>query len=143
MIVWGPLLLIRAALPHLASAGRIINISSAASRNANPDAIMFYGAAKAALESMTRSLAVKYAPLKKVTINSALVGPTETEAAAALYAQNPAMKEMFSQAPTAEKRIGSTRDVANIVSFLAGEESRWINGCSVPADGGSQLVRQG
>ena len=104
---------------------------------------MFYGAAKAALDSMTRSLAVKYAPLKNITINSALVGPTETESAAALFAQNPAIKEMMAQKPTAEKRIGSTKDVANIVSFLAGEESRWINGCSVPADGGSQLARQG
>ncbi len=103
---------------------------------------MFYGAAKAALDSMTRSLAVKYAPLKKITINSALVGPTETEAAAAMFAQNPAIKETMAQKPTAEKRIGATRDVANIVRFMASEESRWINGYSVPADGRRQLARQ-
>ena len=75
--VYSPLCTTRAALPHLpASGGRIINISSIASREPNFDPVMTYGASKTALDSFTRSLASMYAAEKKATFNSVSVGPT-------------------------------------------------------------------
>lgn len=142
--VFGPAHLIRAALPYVPETGRIINISSVAGRRANADGrIVYYGASKAALDSLTRSLAVIYAPRKRITVNSVCVGPTPTGPMEDMLRNNPAMYEAILQRPSAEKRLGRPEDVAGIVCFLAGEESRWINGCSMPADGGSMLERQG
>ena len=137
-LVWASFDLIRAAIPHIAPSGRIINISSGASRVPNPDGVAFYGASKAALESLTRSLAMRYAPSKKLTVNSVVVGPTNTDAAAAFP---PEIVKMMADLATAEPRIGEPNDVASIVSFLASEESRWINGNSIPADGGASSRR--
>lgn len=125
------------------------------------------------MDSYTRSLATNYSAPKKITINSVLVGPTQTDNAMAGFAGATAVVEMLAGKATAEKvsllilrerhtlasepltsiqlntnhmlqqRLGEPRDVANIVAFLASEESRWINGVSMPADGGSQLERQG
>ena len=142
--VFAPMDLIRAALDHIPESGRIINISSVAGRRPNPDSrLMYYGASKAALDGMTRCLAVKYAPLKKITINTVCVGPTMTQPVQEYMRREPQVYEALIQRPSAERRLGTPEDVAGIVSFLAGEESRWINGCSVPADGGSMLPRQG
>jgi len=60
--VFAPMSIINASLDHLPDrGGRIINISSIASKMANPDPIMTYGASKSALDSITRSLAAKFA----------------------------------------------------------------------------------
>src|SRR5271156_2330495 len=140
-----PLSVIRSAFPYLpARGGRIINISSVASKEANPDPLMAYGASKAALDSFTRSLAARFAAEKHCTINSVSVGGTETDAALAVMKMMPAeMLEEIRGKQTAERRLGVPEDIAMIVGFLASEESRWINGANVPANGGSILVLQG
>jgi 3-oxoacyl-[acyl-carrier protein] reductase len=140
-----PLSVIRSAFPYLpARGGRIINISSVASKEANRDPIMAYGASKAALDSFTRSLAARFAAEKHCTINSVSVGGTETDAAlAALKMMPEETLEKIRAQQTAEHRLGKPEDIAMIVGFLASEESRWINGANVPANGGSLLVLQG
>ena len=45
--------------------------------------------------------------------------------------------------PSAEKRFGEVDDIVGIVSFLASDEARWINGNLIPANGGSMLDLQG
>ena len=140
-----PLSVIRAAFPYLPErGGRIINISSVASKEANRDPLMTYGASKAALDSFTRSLASMFASEKHCTINSVSVGGTETDAALAAIKMLPAgVLEDIRGKQTAEKRLGLPEDIAMIVGFLASEESRWINGANVPANGGSMLLLQG
>jgi 3-oxoacyl-[acyl-carrier protein] reductase len=140
-----PLSVIRSAFPYLpARGGRIINISSVASKEANRDPIMAYGASKAALDSFTRSLAARFAAEKHCTINSVSVGGTETDAALVAMKMMPVeMVEEIRGKQTAERRLGVPEDIAMIVGFLASEESRWINGANVPANGGSVLVLQG
>ena len=140
-----PLSVIRSAFPYLpASGGRIINISSVASKEANRDPIMAYGASKAALDSFTRSLAAVFAAEKHCTINSVSVGGTETEAALKAIKMMPKeMVEAIKGKQTAEHRLGVPEDIAMIVGFLASEESRWVNGANVPANGGSMLLLQG
>ena len=140
-----PISVIRAVFPYLPErGGRIINISSVASKEANRDPIMAYGASKAALDSFTRSIAAVFAAEKHCTINSVSVGGTETEAALAAIKMMPQdMVEAIRAKQTAEKRFGVPEDIAMIVGFLASEESRWINGANVPANGGSMLSLQG
>ena len=143
--VFAPISIIRAALPHLPPyGGRVINISSVTSREPNIDPVMTYGASKAALDSFTRSLASRYAAEKHATFNSVSVGPTTTDALKTILDKMPAeIIEQFKMKQTAEHRFGTPEEVAMIVGFLASDESRWINGASVPANGGSLIVLQG
>lgn len=133
---WGSIQLIRAALPHIRPGGRIINISSTSSKRPNLDPTMAYGMSKAALDSITRSLAVKYAAQKKITVNSVSPGPTETDLLAQTLEGDQELAASVAQGSSAEKRTGTPEDVAGIVGFLASDEARWINGNNVPASGG-------
>ena len=133
---WGSIQLIRAALPFIRPGGRIINISSSSAKRPNLDPTMAYGMSKAALDSITRSLAVKYAAEKKITINSVSPGPTGTDLLAQTLKGDGKLAAMVAQGSTAEKRTGTPEDVAGIVGFLASDEARWINGHHVPANGG-------
>lgn len=131
-----------AALPHLPPRhGRIINISSIASRDAPPDPLMAYGASKAALESFTRSMAAAFGQKHLATFNSISTGPTKTEAMEKAIDGGritEAFLEMHKSNTTAEYRFGEPQDVAMIVAWLASEEARWINGACVMANGGAK-----
>jgi 3-oxoacyl-[acyl-carrier protein] reductase len=143
--LYAPLSLIRASLPHLPpSGGRIINISSIASREPCPDPVMIYGASKAALDSLTRSLATAYAADKRATFNSISVGGTSTDAQKSIMEAIPReMVDMYERKQTAEHRFGMPEDVAMAVGWLCTEEARWINGASVPVNGGGMIAVQG
>lgn len=140
---FAPMSIVNAALPHLpAQHGRVINISSTASKNA-PDPMMSYGASKAALDSYTRSLATSFAREKKATFNSVSVGATRTEAMENAITSNALpdgfLEELVDRV-SADARFGEPEDVAMIVAWLASEESRWINGASVMAHGGDMYM---
>lgn len=141
---FAPMSVVRSALPHLpARGGRIINISSIASRDAPPDPLMTYGASKAALESFTRSLAMAYGKEHLATFNSVSVGATKTESMKNAIEGNFFPKEFVDKImdrSSAEYRIGEPEDVAMIVAWLASEESRWINGASIMANGGDKAM---
>ncbi|KIW23053.1 uncharacterized protein PV07_11285 [Cladophialophora immunda] len=144
---YAPLSLINAALPHLPEkGGRIINISSVSSKLANGDMYLTYGASKAALDSITRSLAANLGVQTGATFNSVSVGTTRTDVIQTMLDQyGDKLREQLSSAFTAEKRIGEAEDVAFVVGFLASDKSRWINGASIPANGGQKdlLALQG
>ncbi|OCT51199.1 3-oxoacyl-[acyl-carrier-protein] reductase FabG [Cladophialophora carrionii] len=145
--VFGLISIVQAALPHLPPrGGRVINISSIASKSANPDPMMIYGASKAAVDSITRSLALTYGIRTGATFNSVSVGGTLTDAMKKVIEHaGPAAEQQVIADFTAEKRIGVPEDIAFVVGFLASEEARWINGSQVAANGGSRglLALQG
>ena len=141
---FAPMSIIRAAPAHLpAGNGRIINISSIASKDGPPDPLMSYGASKAALDSFTRSLAITYARKHLASFNSVSVGATRTEAMdkaiSGKFFSDAFIEKMLDRS-SAEKRIGEPEDVAMIVAWLASEESRWINGASIMANGGDKAM---
>ena len=141
---FAPMSIIGAALAHLPSRnGRIINISSIASRDGPPDPLMSYGASKAALDSFTRSLALALARKHSASFNSVSVGPTRTDAMAKAidgkFFSDEFMEKMYDRS-SAEQRIGEPEDVAMIVAWLASQESRWINGASIMAHGGDKAM---
>ncbi|KAF4462406.1 short-chain dehydrogenase reductase sdr [Fusarium albosuccineum] len=136
--VFAAMSITNAVLPHLPEhGGRVINISSMSAKAGNPDPIITYGASKAALDSVTRSLAKTFALSKRATFTSVTVGLTETDAYA-MAKQNfpPEVLEAQIQEFTAAKRIGTPEDVAYVVGFLASEEARWVNGACISANGG-------
>ncbi|KAJ9614289.1 hypothetical protein H2200_002425 [Cladophialophora chaetospira] len=142
---WAPAQLFLNALPHIPRGGRVIMIGSTASKAANPDPVVPYGASKAALDSITRSLALIYSAKHGITINSVSVGATKTELLRSPEEGGVLPQEfidMLASKHTADRRLGEVEDIAGIVGFLASEESRWINGNNVPANGGSMLEAQ-
>ncbi|KAJ9627407.1 uncharacterized protein PV06_07216 [Exophiala oligosperma] len=140
---WAPTQLTLQALPHLPRGGRVINISSTASRQPNQEIATMYGASKAAFDSFTRSLAFNYSAEKGITINSVCVGPTMTDVMRAIQAAGMTWMEDLKNAATAEKRLAEPEDIACVVGWLASDEARWVNGNHVPANGGSMLELQG
>lgn len=137
--VYAPVATTVAFMEHAApkSGGRVINISSTASKTANAEPMITYGASKAALDSFTRSFAHVYAAEKGITFNSVIVGHTATEALIAALPMMPAgyADKVFADT-SAAPRFGEPEEIAYIVGFLASEEGRWVNGAAVSANGG-------
>ena len=113
--------------------GSIINVSSV-----NGDRAMVgmsgYGASKAALLHFTRNAAMEGARLG-VRINSVTPGPIMTPATKAWFDSDPNAGAAIADA-NPMGRIGTPEEVANVVYFLASDESSYITGASIPVDGG-------
>jgi len=126
--------LARAAAPHLAKHGRgaIVNISSSMSHRVD-SGFVAYGAAKAALDQMTRLLAHEWAP--KIRVNAIAVGATKTEALS-FVTQMPGVEDgMVAKTPLA--RLGEPEDIALAVLYLASPASSWVTGQVLAVDGGA------
>jgi len=116
-----------------AGPARIINVSSVLGRiGARLQGT--YGMTKAALISMTQTLAVELGETG-IRVNAVAPGVIETKLAAALHS-NPQMLEQFVLPHTAMKRIGQPEEVAGIVAFLASDASSYITGQVMTVDGG-------
>ncbi len=93
-------------------------------------------AAKVALESLSRSIAVEYAPYG-IRCNVIQAGITETPALAAI----PGNDHMKAQARLRNPfhRLTTPRDVANAIYLLSVDEAAWINGAVIRVDGGEHI----
>jgi NAD(P)-dependent dehydrogenase (short-subunit alcohol dehydrogenase family) len=137
----GPFLLTQAIARRMAAhhiAGVIINISSTASQLARPG-IAHYGASKAALNQLTRILAIELAT-HHIRVNAVLPGVIATETVQALI-QTPAgqREHQGKLAKIPLKRLGTTQDVVNQVMFLLSEQSAYCTGSLFTVDGGFTL----
>ena len=112
--------------------GTVINISSMASLAATPNGSV-YSATKAAVDSVTRTLAAELGP-KKILVNSVLPGPVETDGALSLSNWDEFSARLVQQTPLG--RIGKPADIAKVVSFLASDDAGWITGQVIPVAGG-------
>jgi NAD(P)-dependent dehydrogenase (short-subunit alcohol dehydrogenase family) len=133
--VRAPYFLIQRLLPVLADEGRIVSLSSVATRMANPVQTSF-AMTKGALETMTRTLAQELGA-RGITVNAVAPGATRTEANGAFF-ETPGLTELI-VGQTALGRLGSGADVAEVVAFLASPAARWITGQVVDASGGLHL----
>jgi NAD(P)-dependent dehydrogenase (short-subunit alcohol dehydrogenase family) len=117
-------------------AGSVINISSVGSESTGA-AGMFaaYGASKAALNHITRSLAAEFAPT--IRVNVVLPGLIDTPRTSASRTPE---RLAASLENIALGRIGLPSDVAGVVVFLASPQSSWMTGSIVRVDGGGGLV---
>ncbi|MGW0857720.1 SDR family oxidoreductase [Streptomyces sp. NPDC002690] len=130
-----PLFIIQEALKRMGVGGRIVNISSAASRRALPRTLA-YSMSKGAVDSLTRTLAEELGP-RGITVNAVAPGFVETEMNASRRATEEARSAIA--ALSTFDRIGRPEDIADIVAFLASDDSRWITGQYIDATGGSKL----
>jgi 3-oxoacyl-[acyl-carrier protein] reductase len=132
--VLAPLLASQEALKHFGPAGgNIINISSVVS-TLTPAQASVYGASKAALDAVTRSLAKELGP-RNIRVNAINPGMVETEGVHAAGLADGDFRAQI-QAQTPLGRIGQPGDIAPTAVFLASEESAWITGETLLVAGG-------
>ncbi|SCE83759.1 NAD(P)-dependent dehydrogenase, short-chain alcohol dehydrogenase family [Micromonospora matsumotoense] len=130
--VRAPYFIIERALPLLRDGGRIITISSVATRMANPDQTSF-AMTKGAVETMTLALANQLGA-RGVTVNAVAPGATRTATNSPAFA-TPGLVELITSM-TALDRLGGPGDVADVVAFLASDAARWVTGQVIDASGG-------
>ncbi|WNF30947.1 SDR family oxidoreductase [Streptomyces sp. C11-1] len=128
-----PFFIVQRALALLRDGGRIINISSGLTRCANPDQVA-YSMTKGAVEQITLHFARHLAP-RGITVNS--VAPGITNNGGPVFDIPEAVEQMAQL--SAFKRVGEAVDVADVVTFLATHEARWITGAFIDASGGTLL----
>lgn len=126
----------RAALPVMAATGRggrVVNLSSIAAFAGLPN-LVAYNATKAALDAMTRTMAVEYGPAG-VTANSIAPGTITTEMVQQMMDATPALAEKFVN-KTALGRVGSVDETAWPIVFLLSDASGFMTGQVMLVDGG-------
>lgn len=111
----------------------IINIASVSAARPSPGTAA-YGAAKAGLVNLSRSLAVEWAP--KVRVNAIIAGLIVTEQAHLHYGDDAGIAAVGGTIPLG--RMASTEDIANVCLFLASTLSAYVSGSAVTADGGGE-----
>ncbi|MCX5350006.1 MULTISPECIES: SDR family oxidoreductase [Streptomyces] len=119
------------AARRLRAGGALINFSSSVIALAIPG-YSAYAATKGAVEAMTLIVARELRG-RDVTVNAVAPGPTAT----ALFLEGKdeeTIARMAAQPPL--ERLGTPRDIAEVVSFLAGPAGRWVNGQVLRANGG-------
>jgi NAD(P)-dependent dehydrogenase (short-subunit alcohol dehydrogenase family) len=122
--------------------GAIVNVSSHQARRPVPGALP-YATAKAAIEGLTRALAVEYGP-RGVRVNAVALGSIRTERHDAFLAQ----QEPWAAERVEEElrllhpvgRVGSPEEVAAAIVYLLSDEASFITGATVPVDGGRSAL---
>lgn len=118
--------------------GAIVNLSSITAR-AHPPNTGLYSASKAAVEQLTRGLALELGPAG-VRVNAVAPGTVPTEGSHAHYGQGDTLTRRAAVHPLG--RLGVTDDIANAVSWFCSPESSYVTGQVLAVDGG-YLISQG
>jgi 3-oxoacyl-[acyl-carrier protein] reductase len=132
--VLGPILAIQEGVKHFNGSGAsVINISSVVSERPVPNSVV-YSSTKAALDSVTRALALELGP-RKIRVNTLAPGGVETEGAVtAGVVGSDFEKTIVSNTPLG--RFGQPDDIAKVAVFLASDDSSWLTGERIEAAGG-------
>jgi 3-oxoacyl-[acyl-carrier protein] reductase len=130
--VRAPYFIIQRALPLLRDGGRIVTISSVATRMANPTQTSF-AMTKGAVETMSTTLAHELG-VRGITVNAVAPGATRTSTNGSFF-EAPGLAE-FIAGTTALGRLGGPDDIADVVAFLTSDAARWITGQVIDASGG-------
>ena len=142
--VTGTLFCTQAALPHLRTGGggSIVNQSSVAAL-VGSHGLAAYSAAKGAVLALTRTLAAELAP-DGIRVNAICAGTVDTPMARPLLAVRGRGDLELGAKLTAERypigRIGTPEEIARTALFLASEDSSFVTGAILTADGGMTIV---
>jgi NAD(P)-dependent dehydrogenase (short-subunit alcohol dehydrogenase family) len=130
--VKAPFFLVQQLLSTLRDGGRIINISSGVTRIPFPH-IMSYNMTKGALNTFTMHLAHLLGP-RNITVNAVLPGIIDTDVNAS-WLHTPE-GQATAKSIAALGRTGDISDIADVVAFLASNDSRFVTGDTIDATGG-------
>jgi NAD(P)-dependent dehydrogenase (short-subunit alcohol dehydrogenase family) len=131
-----PLILAQAAntvMQDQPQGGVIVNVSSVSALRPSPGTAA-YGAAKAGLDSLTRSLAVEWAP--RVRVNAIDVGMVRTEQTDLHYGGAAGVSAIEATVPLG--RLATPRDVGNVAAFLASPLAAYVSGATLEVHGGGE-----
>ncbi len=133
---WGVLVAAQEAAKRMAGGGYIVNVSSIfASRAARYS--LAYSAAKAAVEAITRCLALELAR-QSIVVNCVAPGLVRTEMSRVYWESERFMARLAHATPAG--RMAEPEDIAGVVAFLCSEDARWLRGQVLTADGGATMV---
>jgi len=119
--------------------GKMVSISSLGSRLVWP-IYTAVGVSKAALEALTRYLAIELAP-RNICVNGISAGAVETEAMR-IYATEEDLRQLSRQTTPAGRMV-LPEDIANVVAFLCSDQAFMIRGQIIVVDGGLSLTSIG
>jgi 7-alpha-hydroxysteroid dehydrogenase len=117
--------------------GAIVNLSSIAATRTQPE-LMAYSIASAAVDQMTRSLAVVLAP-KGIRVNAVAFGSVLSGCLSQAFKQDPEWRGLVEDG-TPLGRIADARELAETVQFLASDASSFMTGQVLTVDGGRSLL---
>ncbi|MFE5097242.1 SDR family NAD(P)-dependent oxidoreductase [Streptomyces sp. NPDC056638] len=128
--VRAPYLYAQAALQYLVEGGRIVSIGSCIAQRVAFGGSALYATSKAAMIGFTKGMARELGP-HGITVNLVHPGPIDTD-------MNPGDGDSadFQRGFTALGRYGTAAEVADAVSYLAGESARYVTGAELAVDGG-------
>jgi NAD(P)-dependent dehydrogenase (short-subunit alcohol dehydrogenase family) len=129
----GAFLMSRAVAPALLDrGGSVVNVASVLGSTASPR-LAGYGASKAGLVQLTRTLAREWAD-RRVRVNALCPGYVETEMTAPMLAHNHLRDEIVAATPLG--RLATVEEVAGPALFLASDEASYVTGAALYVDGG-------
>ncbi|KAK9312378.1 hypothetical protein V1524DRAFT_439491 [Lipomyces starkeyi] len=131
--VKGPFFMVQMATPYIPEGGRVMLFSSSLTSHSmiTPNYLL-YAATKGAVEQMTRVLA-KDLGKRNITVNTISPGPIGTDA----YYVGKTEQMILMQSNLAPAgRLGEPEDVADVIAFIACDQSRWMNGQNIRINGG-------
>jgi 3-oxoacyl-[acyl-carrier protein] reductase len=120
----------QAAVKHMQSGGRIINVGSCNAERVPNTGMSAYATSKAALVGLVKGLARDLGP-RGITINNVLPGPVDTD----MNPSNTDFAKMMLQF-MAVPHYGTGEDIAALVAYLASPEASYVTGASLSIDGG-------
>ncbi len=120
----------------LAADTRILSFTSEGNTRALPN-YAAVSVAKVALEALTRSIALEFAPLG-IKANCIQAGVTETKSLRMIPGYKKIMENAMQRNPN--NRLTTPEDVANVVYLLTTDEAKWITGTVIKVDGGESLM---
>ncbi|NRA98360.1 MAG: SDR family oxidoreductase [Rhodobacteraceae bacterium] len=120
-----------------ATLGSIINMSSIAARRTQPE-LLGYSVASAAVEQLTRSMAVALAP-RRIRVNAIALGSVMSASLQNAMKENEDYRETIIE-NTPLSRIAAPSELADVAQFLASDGSGFVTGQIMTVDGGRTLV---
>ncbi len=131
----GPFLVAKYVAPSMINNkyGKIVNVSSNNGINCNYPTSADYDCSKAALNNLTRNMAIEYAPY--INVNAIAPGWVKTD----MNKDFDADMEVLESKRILKSRFAQPEEIAKIIAFLVSDQAEYINGTIIVADGGMML----
>lgn len=134
-----PFFLVQRGLSRLRDGGRIVNVSTGLTRGAAKPELIAYAMSKGAVDVFTSTLAKDLGP-RGITVNAVAPGAVDTDMNAGwLRGEDNAAARERVRGLSPLGRVAGGAEIADIVAFLASDDSRWVTGQWIDATGGGLL----